>query len=916
MYRTARRVSADDEGDGISLQEGDKVIVLETIRHDERWVKVQPLRRGGRVGVAPRSCLEEEESVRFPLYVARKFVANEDGTEFAAMGEKVEQLHKVSEYGWLVRHVDSRAVSAVDGRDFLPVTDDAIIDGPITDKHLQTHFSNRFVVDRMSIRNGRKSPSGVNCISPGVPENSPAVSRSNVSIRCNDTPEGSPAFIRRGDTKKSLRKRLSIRRDRSKSQADKEERKEILEELDSTISALKGSKNLRQKSDVRDLLVTLQKLRNEVSRGRDLDNARTFLNKNGTKQENGTEAISSKAPLENSISVPIPDASVSYDAASRSESQPLGDLPAPGSVLDDDPPDPYTAVPNEDQNQAPQDGAIEKLDAAGNTNGASSYSACEKPASYASIDGILGSRGEEKTSEAQADDSDTYAIPRKTSKTKKPPKPKVKPPPPPESAPKCGQQSSAAASTTRPVNGSWTATASSTSLPTVKRGQLGKNLSGSSGISSRSSGHIKSPLLARFVSKVMSTGTNPKEVAKRLVEDVRVKTGSSFDNSFVAAKTVLEHMKEFIPDKTSEIEELEEALDQLQSGSTTDGSKDTHDGNRLDVIFAELTTMRNDGQQRNWTVHDDADVITEYLEELLSILSEADQVLCAHKVAYDDYAIVTTLTEYYQMETRVPIRLLLLKFFGGLCSLDTKIPSVLLTSNLPLELARDIKADTAEFQKTLYSCLVGTMMFSSGEKPPFNYYETWNTDFMLFLLDLVENPLEEDEEERLLDCVLGLVLGFNYHFLDIDVANNHVMKALQAMPTTRNFCEKVLLIVNREEDPVALSKPLVPDSVLKLLKDMFAERSTASLFYTSDTHVLIGIVARQLNDLPEDSELRYHYLLLLEEMVQTTDFNTDQYGKEEIATALVRIEEGEVVEARNKDTITRIRSLAPSLAAS
>ena len=57
------------------------------------------------------------------------------------------------------------------------------------------------------------------------------------------------------------------------------------------------------------------------------------------------------------------------------------------------------------------------------------------------------------------------------------------------------------------------------------------------------------------------------------------------------------------------------------------------------------------------------------------------------------------------------------------------------------------------------------------------------------------------------------------------------------------------------EDPVALSKPLVPDSVLKLLKDMFAERSTASLFYTSDTHVLIGIVARQLNDLPEDSEV-------------------------------------------------------------
>ena len=30
--------------------------------------------------------------------------------------------------------------------------------------------------------------------------------------------------------------------------------------------------------------------------------------------------------------------------------------------------------------------------------------------------------------------------------------------------------------------------------------------------------------------------------------------------------------------------------------------------------------MKNDGQQRNWTVHDDDEIITEYLEELLSIL--------------------------------------------------------------------------------------------------------------------------------------------------------------------------------------------------------------------------------------------------------------------------------------------------------
>ena len=57
------------------------------------------------------------------------------------------------------------------------------------------------------------------------------------------------------------------------------------------------------------------------------------------------------------------------------------------------------------------------------------------------------------------------------------------------------------------------------------------------------------------------------------------------------------------------------------------------------------------------------------------------------------------------------------------------------------------------------------------------------------------------------------------------------------------------------EDPVALNQPLEPNSLLKLTKDMFAQRSTAGLFYTTDTFVLIDIVARELYDLPSESEV-------------------------------------------------------------
>ena len=51
------------------------------------------------------------------------------------------------------------------------------------------------------------------------------------------------------------------------------------------------------------------------------------------------------------------------------------------------------------------------------------------------------------------------------------------------------------------------------------------------------------------------------------------------------------------------------------------------------------------------------------------------------------------------------------------------------------------------------------------------------------------------------------------------------------------------------EDPVAISKPCCPDSITKFLLDLFSEKSTAGMFYTTDMRVLIDIVVRQLTDL-------------------------------------------------------------------
>ena len=38
------------------------------------------------------------------------------------------------------------------------------------------------------------------------------------------------------------------------------------------------------------------------------------------------------------------------------------------------------------------------------------------------------------------------------------------------------------------------------------------------------------------------------------------------------------------------------------------------------MIFSEMAACKDDSQQRSWALHEDESVITEYLQELISIL--------------------------------------------------------------------------------------------------------------------------------------------------------------------------------------------------------------------------------------------------------------------------------------------------------
>ncbi|XP_031424274.1 NCK-interacting protein with SH3 domain-like [Clupea harengus] len=257
-----------------------------------------------------------------------------------------------------------------------------------------------------------------------------------------------------------------------------------------------------------------------------------------------------------------------------------------------------------------------------------------------------------------------------------------------------------------------------------------------------------------------------------------------------------------------------------------------------------------------------------------------------------------------------------------MCGLEAPLISTLLNSILPMELARDLQTDTQEHQKMCYTALVLSMIFCMGEQVPYHHYEHLNSDFMQFLLDVIEDGLPSDPTEQLPDLFINLVLAFNLH-LTVP-ASNMVMKTLIEKPNVKILTEKILLLLNRGDDPVCVFKhePPAPHSVLKFLQDVFASRESAQIFYRTDMMVMIDICVRQLSDLSDGDKLRMEYLSLMHAIMRSTDYLEHQHRLDDLQSALQRIlgeEEDEVggtVRQMDKLIVQQIYKEFPQISAS
>uniref|UniRef100_A0A182LZL3 SH3 domain-containing protein n=1 Tax=Anopheles culicifacies TaxID=139723 RepID=A0A182LZL3_9DIPT len=375
----------------------------------------------------------------------------------------------------------------------------------------------------------------------------------------------------------------------------------------------------------------------------------------------------------------------------------------------------------------------------------------------------------------------------------------------------------------------------------------------------------------------------------QIVDAIRKSTNLSHELSCVALRVVLSELEVLLPPAV--VRHLEPVAIHLAAPFDVSDALlgKTHDAHRLRLIFAELSDCKNDSEQRTWMLHEDEADISQYLTELIRILTDADPKICRSEMACDQYQSIINLVLYYQMETRWSIRKLLLAAFRAMCHLDYTTVDILLGSVLPLELVQDMVSNPRNIEKLQELANMLIIIFSIGRRMPINQQDHLRSDFIIFLLNIIETPPETDVQEMLPDIMINLILSFNLQFDNF--AENVVLEAMEQFKTAKTFTEKILLLINREEDPVHTLKhtPMNINPVLKMLVDLFSRPETAAIFYTNDNKVLIDILVRQLSDLSAGEPIRKWYLELCRKILRNTNYPEHQHRKQDLMKIFTRI---------------------------
>lgn len=374
---------------------------------------------------------------------------------------------------------------------------------------------------------------------------------------------------------------------------------------------------------------------------------------------------------------------------------------------------------------------------------------------------------------------------------------------------------------------------------------------------------------------------------------VRHNTRCTFQQAQGAILETLKYLQEnvlHIPDGIERI--LNTDTDQI-SMEIRRGGLDSH---HLDRVVGLIMEFASDQE---------TDVPEETWNEMLDLTTHADRALLIAALERHDCALLLQLVHRLQAETlwrkRRPILAIL---FHALQLLPTFV-NVAINSVLPSELARDIQAiGTAKDinkDRIYWSIRVLTVTLCCQEPLSFAQQNELGENLIALLVDVLETEsvsiATSDEKDQecltITSAAMHLILALHRQFSLVSSENNPVLLCLANRSMCDSLIEKILLLYNREDDPIKQyvghqNDDNQTDSVSSLMRGLFSGAETAKLFYTADLEVLLDVILRRLTDYGPGDKRRSDALQLYHAILRV---RSPVYKKSDFAKCLKVIRE-------------------------
>jgi len=312
---------------------------------------------------------------------------------------------------------------------------------------------------------------------------------------------------------------------------------------------------------------------------------------------------------------------------------------------------------------------------------------------------------------------------------------------------------------------------------------------------------------------------------------------------------------------------------------------------KLRLLFGELSRLASDEEQSNLAVAGSEDILT-LLNDIMSLLvdesNEKDNIAF---LSEENFAFISTLIKYIQMESRIDVRNSLFEAASLICGMSKNFMAYMLSSILPCELIRDITDHINDGDRNALPTILLTMILSFEEPFPISVKDALDKEFLRLLL----SQIEKEADERLEEVYFHLLLAVNLSYLI--PKENLIMDVIGESNFTKTS-ERAIYTFNRGDDPVAFTaseSPMKnPHSVVKFFVDVFSNSNSSGKFlYTNDFYVLVDVLSRNITDLQPGSKLRTEYLDLFLNIVTHQIYRDTRYRWKEMKEILIRIQNEE-----------------------